>query len=111
MDSLLDPSAFGDTEAVAPDGWRRRLQRALLPRMRQRARLLELDFWRCAALALTLCALTTVGGLAWLWQARAQAAATSAVAALAFLDARLDEIDTQAQSLAADVTAAILQAA
>ena len=74
--------------------------------MRQRARLLELDFWRCAALALTLCALTTVGGLAWLWQARAQAAATSAVAALAFLDARLDEIDTQAQSLAADVTAA-----
>ena len=103
MDSLLDPSAFGDVEAVAPESWPRRLRRALQPGVRARPRLLELDFWRCAALALALCTLATVGGVAWLWQSQAQAAAASAAAAIEFLDGRLDEIDAQAQRLAADV--------
>jgi len=107
VDSLFDPSAFGDVETGIRDGWPRRLRRALQRWMRPRARLLDLDFWRCAALALALCTLATLGGVAWLWQSRAQAAATSAAAAIKFLDGRLDEIDAQAQGLAADVGAAV----
>ena len=106
MDSLLDPSAFGDVEVVAPDSWLRRLRRAFQPSMRARPRLLELDIWRSAALAMALCALATLGGAAWLWQARAQAAVESANAAIRFLDGRLDEIDAQARSLATDVASA-----
>jgi len=106
VDSLLDPSAFGEVEADVPDGWPRRLRRALQPWVRRRARLLELDSWRCAALALALCTLAALGGVVWLWQARTQAAASSAAAAIEFLDARLDEIDAQAQGLAAVVAAA-----
>ena len=105
VDSLIDPSAFGDVETVAPDSWQRRLRRALQPTMRARPRLLELDFWRCAALTLALCLLTSLGGVAWLWQARAQAAATSAIAALEFLDGQLDKIDAQAQGLVAGIAA------
>jgi len=103
VDSLLDLSTFGDVETGPPDSWLRRLRRALQTGVRARPRLLELDGWRCAALALSLCAVATVGGMAWQWQARAQAAATSAAAAIGFLDARLDEIDALAQGLAADV--------
>ena len=103
VDSLLDPSAFGDLETGKSDSWLRRLRRALQPALRGHPRLLELDLWRCLALALALCALATLGGMAWLWQARAQAAATSAAAAIDVLDARLDEINAQAKRLAADV--------
>ncbi len=105
MNSLLDPSAFGDLEAAAPVSWRQRLQQALLRRNHKRARLLELDLWRCVALASVLCAATVLVGTAWLWQARSAAAATSATAALNFLDSRLDEIDDQAKRLAALVEA------
>ncbi|MEO6363884.1 MAG: EAL domain-containing protein, partial [Caldimonas sp.] len=106
MDSLLDPSAFGELDVGAPDGWTRLLRRAWQPSIRPRARLLELDPWRCAALALGLCALATLGGVACLWNERAQAVVTSAAAAIEFLDARLDEIGAQAQGLAADVATA-----
>ncbi len=106
MDSLLDPSSFGDAEADIAEAWPRRLWRALQPGLRARPRLLQLDGWRCVALALALCTGATLGGLAWLWQARAQAAATSAAAAIDFMDARLDEIGVQAQGVAAAVAAA-----
>jgi len=105
VDSLLDPSAFGDAETSIPDSWPRRLRRALQPGLRARARLLELDAWRCAAVAVALCTAATLASAAWLWQARAQAAAASATAAINFLDGRLDEIDAQAQRLAAEVDA------
>jgi len=73
VDSLLDTSAFDDVEAVAPASWRRWLRRALWSGVRARRWLLELDFWRCVAMAMALCEGATQGGVARLWHARAQA--------------------------------------
>ena len=78
---------FGDVDTGIPDSWPRRLRRALQPGVRARPRLLDLDSWGCAALALALCAVAALGGAAWLWQVRSQAAVASAAAAIEFLDA------------------------
>ena len=93
MDSTHESLILADPLAERPLSIWQRLRRALTLPGPQRERLVELQRGRVVALAvaLQLVALTVLGASVWL--GKREAAETSAAAAVAFIDGRLDELD------------------
>jgi EAL domain-containing protein (putative c-di-GMP-specific phosphodiesterase class I) len=105
MDSTL-AAEIAASQVDAPEAPRRRWWRAMLRRSSHvntpadpRVRRLELHGRRCSSLGLAIAGLTALASLADTWQMHGTAVDAAADAAVRFVDARLDDIDLELESL------------